>query len=172
MELLQLTYFCHAAESENFSHTAQAFLVPASNVSRAIRLLERELGAKLFHRSANRVELNERGHAFFLHARRALAELERGRNAVGDSTQIRGNVRVLVSSCRRIVTVAIEECKRHYPEIDFTVRHGVEKGNYDFVISDAYPANDGYEKLELMRERILLAIPKSCPLCQREKICV
>jgi len=168
MELLQLTYFCHAAVSENFSHTAQAFLVPPSNVSRAIRLLEREVGVKLFRRSSNRVELNECGLAFFAHASRALEELEKGKLAVGNVGEIRGELRVLVSSCRRIVTEAIEECKRRYPEIRFTVRHGVDNGNYDFVISDAYPARGGYEKLELMRERILLAIPNGSPLCDSE----
>ena len=166
MEILQLTYFCHAAVSENFSHTAQAFRVPTSNVSRAIRLLEGELGVKLFRRSANRVELNERGRAFFLHANRALEELEKGRHSVGDASEIFGEIRVLVSSCRRIVTSAIEECKRRYPEISFTVRHGVDNGTYDFVISDAYPTHGSYEKLELMRERILLAIPNSFSLCQ------
>ena len=36
MELLQLTYFCDAAESQNFSHTAQKFRVPPSNVSQKV----------------------------------------------------------------------------------------------------------------------------------------
>ena len=45
MEILQLTYFCHAAECENFSNTAEHFDVPTSNISRAVRAIEKELGA-------------------------------------------------------------------------------------------------------------------------------
>ena len=43
MELLQLTYFCDAAETENFSRTAQRFTVPPSNISQSIKRLETEL---------------------------------------------------------------------------------------------------------------------------------
>lgn len=48
MELLQLKYFCDAAETENFSKTAKKYLVPTSNISQSIKRLERELGVELF----------------------------------------------------------------------------------------------------------------------------
>ena len=48
MELLQLTYFCDAARSENFSQTARKFFVPPSNISQSIGRLEKELGCALF----------------------------------------------------------------------------------------------------------------------------
>ena len=42
MELLQLKYFCHAAQSCNFSKTAEKFGVPASGISQSIKRLEKE----------------------------------------------------------------------------------------------------------------------------------
>ena len=65
MELLQLKYFCHAAESENFSVTAKAFSIPASNISQTVKRLENELGTTLFTRNANRISLNAQGKEFY-----------------------------------------------------------------------------------------------------------
>ncbi|MBR2431832.1 MAG: LysR family transcriptional regulator, partial [Clostridia bacterium] len=42
MELLQLKYFCDAAETQNFSKTAKKYLVPTSNISQSIKRLEKE----------------------------------------------------------------------------------------------------------------------------------
>jgi len=44
-----LKYFCHAAETENFARTAEAFLVPPSSIPHCIKLLDvRSVGD--FHR--------------------------------------------------------------------------------------------------------------------------
>ena len=55
MELLQLKYFCDAAETENFSKTAEKYLVPTSNISQSIKRLEKELDTELFEHRANRI---------------------------------------------------------------------------------------------------------------------
>ena len=105
MELLQLKYFCHAAESENFSKTAEHFDVPTSNISRAVRCLENELGIKLFNRSSNRLKLNYNGQIFLEHIRQSLSALDAGIAAVSEKDTVpRGELRVLLSSCRRIAT--------------------------------------------------------------------
>ena len=57
MELLQLTDFCDAALTENFSKTAEKYKVPPSNISQSIKRLEKELSIALFDRRANRVVL-------------------------------------------------------------------------------------------------------------------
>ena len=80
MEFLQLKYFCHAAKTENFSHTAEAFLVPASSVSSSIKKLEEELGVQLFNRSSNKLSLNENGMVFLKTANSILNELEKAKN--------------------------------------------------------------------------------------------
>ena len=53
MELLQLRYFYESADNENFSRTADKYMVPPSSVSMSIKKLENELGCELFERSAN-----------------------------------------------------------------------------------------------------------------------
>jgi len=64
MELLQLKYFCDAAETQNYSKTAKKFYVPTSNISQSVKRLERELGVELFEHRANRIVLAESGKRF------------------------------------------------------------------------------------------------------------
>ena len=76
MELLQLKYFCDAAQTQNFSKTAEKYRVPPSNISQIIRRLENELGVKLFAREANRLVLNEQGKLFYRKIKSALSLIE------------------------------------------------------------------------------------------------
>ncbi len=165
MELLQLTYFCHSAESENFSKTAEYYNVPTSNISRAVRSLERELNTKLFTRSANKISLNEQGKTFYSFVSQSLNLLNNGKNALSaENNEPVGEICILISTCRRIATQAIEECIQAYPNIKFIIKHGFEDGNYDFIISDVPPSKKQFDKINLLTERMFLAIPKASRL--------
>ena len=168
MELLQLKYFCHAAQSGNFTRTAEYFNVPTSNISRAIKCLEKEHSAKLFERKPNKIRLNEFGETFYKHAKAALRELEIAKNSLcNDSREPKGEIRLLVSCCRHLATKAIERCVKQFPNISFSVRHGVDTYDCDFVISDLAPARKSYTKKLLMTENMKLAVSKS--YCLNEK---
>lgn len=165
MELLQLKYFCHAAQCENFSKTAEHYNVPTSNISSSVRRLENELGTKLFNRSANKLKLNESGRRFFQHVSRALTELDSGINLLNDRDQApKGELKILLSSCRRIATKAVEQFQKKFPEVRFTVKHGISDEEFDIIISDVPPVKGNYDKTKLLTERILLAIPEASPL--------
>ena len=170
MELLQLKYFCHAAECENFSKTAEHYSVPTSNISSAVRRLENELGARLFDRSANKLRLNENGKIFLLHVKNSLSELAAGITALNNIDESpKGELNVLLSSCRRIATRAIERFQKKYPNVRFNVKHGTSNEEFDIIISDVPPEKGNYEKCKLLTERILLAIPESSPLYTMEE---
>ena len=80
MEMLQLIYFCDAAQTENFSKTAKKYLVPPSNISQSIKRLENELETPLFERQANKIKLNNSGLLFYKNAKSALELLENAKN--------------------------------------------------------------------------------------------
>lgn len=165
MELLQLTYFCHSARCENFSKTAEYYNVPTSNISRAVRSLEKELGVKLFKRTANKIFLNENGKAFYLSVGEALTLIENGKRSIlSDNKKPAGEIKLLISTCRRIATKAIEKARRLYPDIKFSIKHGFEDGDYNFIISDIPPSKKQFDKTHLMSEKMLLAIPKASRL--------
>src|SRR2546426_10411689 len=96
MEVHQLRYFVAVAELRHFTKAARGMRIAQPSVSRAIRVLEEELGTPLFHRMKGNVARTSAGEVLLPWARRvladldgaalevrALAELRRGRLAVG-----------------------------------------------------------------------------------------
>ncbi len=76
MELRHLRYFVAVAEAGSLTVAATQRLHTAQpSLSRQIRDLEHEVGAKLMIRSARGVELTEAGRVFLDHARLALAQV-------------------------------------------------------------------------------------------------
>ena len=160
MELLQLTYFCDAAKTENFSHTAEKFNVPASNISQTVKRLEEELGVKLFRRSANKIFLSEEGRIFYEGAKRALDALSTAKNRLADiDGSGKGEIRLLIQTCRRVVTNAIERYKQKFPGVSISINHNPSDGtqDYDFIISDSVDDPSEYVSRFLVTEKILLA---------------
>src|SRR5579859_4945778 len=76
IELRQLRYFVAVAEELHFGHAAERLHMSQSPLSRAIRDLERDLGAVLFVRTTRQVELTSAGSLLLDRARRALAEID------------------------------------------------------------------------------------------------
>ncbi|MBP3376152.1 MAG: LysR family transcriptional regulator [Clostridia bacterium] len=169
MELLQLKYFCDAAQSENFSKTAKKFLVPTSNISQSVKRLERELGVELFEHRANKIALADAGKRFYEKTKLALEMLEDAKNEVmGEGDDSDGEIKLLVFCNRRLVTEAIEKFKRDNPRVSFVLRHELEADiDYDILISDSCP-HAYSERFLLAEDEILLAIKSSDPLCEKE----
>ena len=174
MELLQLRYFCDAAELENFSRTAEKYGVPVSNISQTIKRLERELECELFIHAANRIMLNEQGRLFYESAKKALDALGEGRLVLADSkVSIAGEIKILVLTNRRVVTRAIESFKQKYPEVTFVIKHNTgTSGEFDLIICDEYFPDEDFDTTVLLTEDILLALHKDNPLAEREHISV
>jgi hypothetical protein len=78
MELRQLLHFVALAEEESFTRAARRTHIVQSALSTSIRLLEEELGAKLFIRSTRQVRVTAVGQAFLEKAHVALQALKQG----------------------------------------------------------------------------------------------
>src|SRR5262249_39062450 len=76
IELRQLRYFVAVAEELHFGRAAEGLHMSQSPLSRAIRELERDLGAVLFVRTTRRVELTPAGSRLLERSRKALAEID------------------------------------------------------------------------------------------------
>lgn len=173
MEFLQLKYFQHAAVSGNFSHTAEAFGVPASSVSASVKKLEGELNTRLFDRTANRAVLNEKGHVFLECTERIFGELERAKEKIIelDSNQS-GKVHMLVRTNRRIVTTLISEFRRDYPQVSFVLDFDENRNykDYDIIVTDDTIKNDAFECYHFVREEVLLAVHRDNPLSRKQNV--
>ena len=174
MELLQLTYFCSAAETENFSKTAKKYTVPTSNISQSIHRLEDELDASLFDRSANRIVLNEQGKLFYEKIKPAIMLIEEAKNTVLNNEEIFGEINIQAKSNRHIITDAIENFPNNYNKVSFSINHSDDEDvdKYDLIITDKIMPQKHLKKQLLVVDKILLAINKSNPLAQKEDLCV
>src|SRR6201993_3960250 len=61
MEMHQIRYFLAVAEELNFTRASEKCNVSQPSLSRAVKLLEEELGGPLFHRERSRTHLTELG---------------------------------------------------------------------------------------------------------------
>jgi LysR family transcriptional regulator, carnitine catabolism transcriptional activator len=82
MDFRRLEVFLAIVDEGSFSGAADELGVSQPAVSQAIRVLEAELGAPLFHRVARGVRLTDAGEALCLPARLALHDAEAARQAV------------------------------------------------------------------------------------------
>lgn len=155
MELLQLRYFCDAAETENFSRTANKFYVPTSNISQTIKRLERELGKPLFTRSANRIHLNEAGRAFYKDIHTALDLIDTASVLCKQSCEI---VKMDIVVGRRVAMEVIENFGKENPGISFVTSHAAvdTPDGFDVIVTDQ-DLDIPYLKIEVAEENLLLA---------------
>jgi len=161
MELLQLTYFCDAAVTQNFSRTAKRFNVPPSNISQSIKRLEEEVGVSLFSRTANRVTLNDRGEEFYREVSEALGMIRHAVNAAGGAEEDRV-LRLGIRISRRITMQAVAAFQSRYPGVNIVAEHGdhTQNDDFDIVISDAAFSHPEFVKGRFFREQVLLAARK------------
>src|SRR5690348_9847822 len=82
MQLQQLATFVAVVEEAHFTRAAERLRIAQPAVSQQIQRLETEVGERLLHRDRRAVTLTAAGEALLPHARAALAEVERGRQAV------------------------------------------------------------------------------------------
>ena len=80
MNLHRLRCFVLAAEELHFGHAAQKLDILPSAFGRFIRLLEEDLGAKLFVRTTRNVVLTEEGEQLLGDARKLLAQADAVQN--------------------------------------------------------------------------------------------
>ena len=174
MELLQLTYFCSAAETENFSKTAKTFCVPTSNISQCIRRLENELGTTLFIRTSNRIMLNEQGKRFYSNVKTALNLINDAKIKLSDNEEVSGEIKILVETNRHIVTKTIETFQKQNSNVLFYINHSSDNilEKYDLIISDRILGNKNFKKNLLVIDNILLAMKKDNPLLEKSDITV
>lgn len=163
MEFLQLKYFSHAAKTENFSHTAQHFMVPTSGVSASIKKLENEIGVKLFDRASNKIKLNEYGRILLKAVDGAEELFAKAKTDILDLSRTPfGEIKLLVLANRQKVTKAISEFRTKYPAVAFNIKHqGVVDNSslkeYDVIITDQKFSADNFQQTLWFREQLYLA---------------
>lgn len=165
--------FILVAESGHLTDSAARLGVPQPTLSRAIRRVERGVGAELFERGGRSLVLNVRGRAYLPHARRALAELAEGAGKVARLMDPEyGTVRLdfMHSLGTWLVPDLLRGYRALHPGVDFRLHQGDARSLVDRVLADSSdialvgprPAETGAELgwHQLRAQRLALAVPE------------
>ncbi|MGH9413772.1 MAG: LysR substrate-binding domain-containing protein [Terriglobales bacterium] len=127
MDFDQLHAFLEVARLNSFSRAAMSCFRTQPAISAQIRLLEDELGERLFDRSGGKVALTEGGRVWQEFARRLLALRQEGRRALSDMAQSpRGELRIAANegSCLHVLPEVFAAFKRKHPAVAVHIRRG------------------------------------------------
>ncbi|ERT55042.1 LysR family transcriptional regulator [Alcaligenes sp. RM2] len=121
MDTIQsLRVFREIVAAGSFAAAAQRLDMSAPMVSKHLANLEKQLGARLLHRSSRRLSLTELGQTYFDYCLQALDTLERGQQALsGSEHQPQGVLRVTapVWFANRKVAQLLQDYQTRYPEV-------------------------------------------------------
>ena len=115
VDLRLVRYFVTVADHRHFGRAATALRVAQPSLSRQIRRLEQQLGARLLDRTPQGSRLTEAGEVFLPAAKALLRSAARAaaqpsRITIGYTTGL-------------IITPAVRELRREHPDADVQVSH-------------------------------------------------
>lgn len=173
MDILQLEYFCSAAELENFSAAANRHFIPQSAISITIKRIEKELDTQLFDRIGNRIRLNESGKQFYIHAKKCITEFRNAKDSVKLKNELCGKIRLLVLEERYAMADLVSSFKSKYPGIHFTISHNQYQQSsvwFDVRITSSKSNDNTLISSSLITDRLVLAVSKQHPLATKKQV--
>ncbi|MFH8977099.1 LysR family transcriptional regulator [Streptomyces sp. NPDC017890] len=179
----ELRYFVAVAEELHFTRAAGRLYVSQPALSKQIRVLERRLGAELFHREPQTVTLTEAGTALLPHARSVLADWERGAAAVEATVAARRGTLVvgmstspgrggLLPAIRSRFTAAHPQALVRLRQVSWEdPTAGLADGTADVsYVWLPVPDADRYAWHVVAEEPRLVALPETHPLAARPEL--
>jgi DNA-binding transcriptional LysR family regulator len=180
-ELRHLRYFVAVAEELNFSRAARRLRMAQPPLSVAIRQLEQEIGASLFHRTSHEVKLTEAGQALLAGARRTLAEAEGAVNAAqrAGAGEL-GSLRVGYNWSARFETLPAigHAMQRSHADVELVTEEirtyrmpsALRSGAIDVALAVLPEVVGELSYQVIRRERIVAVLSSTHPLADREEI--
>jgi DNA-binding transcriptional LysR family regulator len=175
MDLRQLSYFLAVVDEATFTAAASAMAVAQPSLSQAVRALEADLGAELFHRLGRSVRLTAAGAALVEPARQALRDADTAREAVRAVVGLVAGRLDLAS----LPTLAAEPlaglvgafCREHpgvsvrviAPEEPAGVDALVRTGTCEIGFTELQPGGDALVQRPLFRQDLLAVWPPGSP---------
>lgn len=127
-KLSDVIVFAAVVRSKGFSAAGRELDLPASAVSRRIRRLEEQLGAKLLHRTTRHVGLTPAGRAYYERVGRLPRLLEEAERAVDQTRETpKGTLRIAAPpEDGGVVWATLQGFLVDYPEVDIEIRHSLD----------------------------------------------
>ncbi len=174
MELLQLKYFCHVAQTGSMTKSARALYISQPALSRAISSLEKELGVKLFDRIGRGITLNAFGSFYYQQISSALQTIENASHQIfTHKKQAAGDLYInLLTTPPRFSTLVSAFCAQ-YPDIRLHIsKQPSLQVAFDlaFLPASCKPAGKRYHSCVVCKEEAVVAVYPTHPWAGRTQI--
>lgn len=175
MELRHLRCFLIVAEELHFARAAERLHIDQSPLSRTIKELEEELGARLFIRTTRSTQLTRAGRQLLEHVPRIFTALDQARDGVKSATNgFLGQLRTALSdgvTPTRLSTL-LARCREEDPEVEMRLFEvplglqikGLHEDLYDVGFSMAEDGGDGILVTPAWEDELMVAVPARHPV--------
>lgn len=176
MELRQLRYFVAVAEELHFARAASRLLITSPTLSQQVRVLERDLGVRLFDRGGSGVALTAAGTELLPLARGALASagaLEETAQRLAQGLASTLSLGFLSFSLTTPVRRLLREFGRHEPTVDLQLRQfewddpsaGLAGGSSDAaLVRPPFTGSDCLCTVEVGQDTLVAVMAEDHPL--------
>lgn len=175
MELRHLRCFIAVAEELHFARAAERLHIDQSPLSRTIKELEEELGARLFVRTTRSTQLTRAGRLFLEHVQRVFAALDQARDSVKSvANGFHGQLRIALSDgiTPSRLPALLAQRREEDPEVEVRLFEvslaqkikGLHDDLYDAGFSMAEDAGDGIAVSPAWDDELMVAVPARHPV--------
>lgn len=181
MTLNQLRYFCELAQTEHYGAVAKRLYISQPSLSRAIALLQEELGVELFEKQGRNVALTQAGRDFFQYAQRALEQVRLGTEAMKPYANHRQKISIgcVIPASSTCVAPMVEEFVRCTGiTAQFAIDTGqteelvdrLIQGQYDVIFGSRPSGVKGVQFVPVMEMPFMVIVRKQDPLAAQKEI--
>ena len=175
MELRHLRCFIAVAEELHFARAAERLHIDQSPLSRTIKELEEELGARLFGRTTRSTQLTRAGRLLLEHVPRIFTAREQARDSVRSASNgYHGQLRIALSDgiTPSRLPALLAQCREEDPEVEVRLFEvplaqqikGLHDDLYDAGFSMADDVGDGIVATSAWEDELMVAVPARHPV--------
>lgn len=184
MEMHQIRYFLAVSEELNFTRAAERCNVAQPSLTRAIKLLEAELGGLLFHRERANTHLAELGRMVKPYLEKVYLEAQEAKRHASEFTKLKKTALKLGVMCTiapdHLVELVCGLQKRH-PGIELEIVDASAQPLEDRLVAGdlevaiyCVPGREPDERLHYMplfREQFMIVLPPNHRLAAQNSVC-
>jgi DNA-binding transcriptional LysR family regulator len=181
MDLRQLNAFITISKLQSFTQAADALGYAQSSITTQIKLLEGELGVRLFERIGKSITLTHEGKKLLPYAKQMLKLSEEIKNVIADNEVPSGTLTIGAAESLCVIRLPeiLKEFRKLYPQVEVSLkfgscadfRHFLRDNIIDvaFSLGTSISSEDFITEIELNEKMLLLTSPGH-PLINKERI--
>ncbi|HMG51308.1 MAG TPA: LysR family transcriptional regulator [Inquilinus sp.] len=183
MEMHQIRYFLAVCDQLNFTRAAEVCHVAQPSLTRAIKLLEEELGGPLFHRERANTHLSELGRMLLPYLQQVYDQTQAAKKTALELTtgkRLQLRLGIMCTIAPAIVLDLIETVRKRYPALELMMVDASARALEEQLLAGELEAaiycipgeraNERLHYIDLFREFFMIAIPAGHDLADRSEI--